>query len=63
MNSNAWLPPTVAFASIVMFGVVYTLLFAVFLFLLNSKIQHGPDEADLRPTGKWAPRGAQGGAK
>jgi len=50
-------------ASIVMFGVVYTLLFAVFLFLLNSKIQHGPDEADLRPTGKWAPRGAQGGAK
>jgi hypothetical protein len=30
------------------------LLFAVFVYLLNSKIQHGPDEADLRPAGKWA---------
>jgi hypothetical protein len=30
------------------------LLFAVFLFLLNEKIKHGPDEADLVPTGKLA---------
>ena len=50
-------------ASIVMFGVVYTLLFGVFLFLLKSKIQHGPDEADLKPTGRWALGAAQGGAK
>jgi len=31
-------------ASIVMFGVIYVLLLAVFLFVLNDKIQHGPDE-------------------
>jgi len=50
-------------ASMVMFTAVYALLFAVFLFLLRSKIQHGPDEADLKPTGKWALGAAQGGAK
>lgn len=31
-------------ASIVMFGFVYILLFAVFVLLLNRKIQHGPEE-------------------
>ncbi|MDD3178800.1 MAG: cytochrome ubiquinol oxidase subunit I [Opitutaceae bacterium] len=41
-------------ASIVMFTAVYLLLFAVFVFLLNDKIQHGPDDADLQPTGKHA---------
>jgi cytochrome bd ubiquinol oxidase subunit I len=41
-------------ASIIMFTIVYLLLFAVFLFMLNDKIQHGPDETDLTPTGKWA---------
>ncbi len=41
-------------ASMLMFMVVYLLLFAVFLFLLNEKIKHGPDEADLVPTGKLA---------
>jgi cytochrome d ubiquinol oxidase subunit I len=30
--------------SIVMFLVLYALLFAVWLFVLNDKIQHGPDE-------------------
>lgn len=39
-------------ASMVMFGVVYLLLFAVFVFLLNEKIQHGPDDTDLHPSGK-----------
>lgn len=34
-------------ASMIMFMVVYALLFAVFVFLLNSKIGHGPDDADL----------------
>jgi cytochrome d ubiquinol oxidase subunit I len=29
--------------SLVMFLVLYTILLAVFLFLLNNKIQHGPD--------------------
>ncbi len=33
-------------ASLVMFGFVYVLLFAAFLFLLTRKIQHGPDCAD-----------------
>jgi cytochrome d ubiquinol oxidase subunit I len=36
----------------VLFSLVYLLLFAVFLYLLNDKIQHGPDAADLTPSGK-----------
>lgn len=34
-------------ASMVMFTLVYALLFAVFVYLLNAKIAHGPDAADL----------------
>lgn len=34
-------------ASMIMFMTVYALLLAVFIFLLNSKIHHGPDDADL----------------
>ncbi len=30
--------------SLIMFSLIYTLLFALFLYLLNKKIQHGPDE-------------------
>jgi cytochrome d ubiquinol oxidase subunit I len=41
-------------ASIILFSLVYLLLFAVFVYLLNDKIQHGPDAADLAPTGKLA---------
>lgn len=41
-------------AAIVLFSAVYLLLFAVFLFLLNDKIRHGPDESDLIPAGKLA---------
>lgn len=33
-------------ASLAMFGVVYLLLFVLFLFLLTRKIQHGPDDAE-----------------
>jgi cytochrome d ubiquinol oxidase subunit I len=40
--------------SILLFGAVYVLLFAVFVYLLNDKIQHGPDETDLIPSGKLA---------
>jgi cytochrome d ubiquinol oxidase subunit I len=40
--------------SIILFSAVYSLLFAVFLYLLNHKIQHGPDDADLVPSGKLA---------
>ena len=51
-------------ASMIMFTLVYLLLFAAFVFLLNEKIQHGPDEADLQPMGKLALgfKGARGGA-
>mgnify|MGYP000939265956 CR=1 FL=1 len=45
--------------SLVLFTFIYLLLFAVFVYLLNDKIQHGPDEADLKPTGKLA--GSLGG--
>lgn len=34
-------------ASMIMFTTVYLLLFAAFVFLLNEKIKHGPDSADL----------------
>jgi cytochrome d ubiquinol oxidase subunit I len=45
--------------AIVLFSLVYMLLFAVFLYLLNDKIQHGPDAADLMPSGKLAMPGRQ----
>lgn len=32
--------------SIIMFGVVYTLLFILFLYLLDQKIRHGPEEKE-----------------
>jgi cytochrome d ubiquinol oxidase subunit I len=41
-------------SSIILFGAVYILLFAVFVYLLNDKIQHGPDDSDLLPSGKLA---------
>ena len=40
--------------SLIMFTLIYLLLFAVFVYLLNDKIKHGPDDADLEPHGKMA---------
>jgi cytochrome d ubiquinol oxidase subunit I len=40
--------------SLILFTTIYALLFAVFVYLLNDKIRHGPDAADLTPTGKLA---------
>ena len=38
--------------SIIMFGLIYLLLFILWLYLLNSKIQHGPDDGtEPRPEG------------
>ncbi|MEJ2111169.1 MAG: cytochrome ubiquinol oxidase subunit I [Acidobacteriota bacterium] len=37
------LPPSHVIGSIIMFGVIYILLFAVWLFLLNEKIHKGPE--------------------
>jgi cytochrome d ubiquinol oxidase subunit I len=36
-------------ASIALFSILYLALFAVWVFALNKKIQHGPDPADLGP--------------
>lgn len=40
--------------SLILFTLVYALLFAVFLYLLNDKIQKGPHAEDLVPSGKLA---------
>jgi cytochrome d ubiquinol oxidase subunit I len=40
--------------SILMFSIVYLLLFAVWVYVLNSKIQHGPDEDPSQPEGTSA---------
>lgn len=39
-------------ASLILFTLIYFLLFAVFIYLLNDKIQHGPDKSDLVAAGK-----------
>jgi cytochrome d ubiquinol oxidase subunit I len=44
----------VVLTSLILFAFIYFLLFAVFIYLLNDKIQHGPDEQDLIPSGKLA---------
>lgn len=38
--------------SLILFTLLYMLLFFLFIYLLNDKIQHGPDEDDLTPAGK-----------
>jgi cytochrome d ubiquinol oxidase subunit I len=42
----------VVLTSLIMFTFIYFLLFAVFIYLLNDKIQHGPHDEDLIPAGK-----------
>ena len=37
--------------SIIMFGLIYLLLFVLWIFLLNNKIQHGPDDGGV-PEGR-----------
>jgi cytochrome bd ubiquinol oxidase subunit I len=44
----------VVFTSLILFTFIYFLLFAVFIYLLNDKIQHGPHDDDLIPSGKLA---------
>jgi cytochrome d ubiquinol oxidase subunit I len=48
------LKANVVLSSLILFTFIYFLLFAVFIYLLNDKIQHGPDDADLIPAGKLA---------
>lgn len=33
-------------SSIILFGIIYSLLFAVWIFVLNNKIQHGPESVE-----------------
>ena len=40
--------------SLILFSLIYALLFAVFVYLLDDKIRHGPDDHDLVPSGKLA---------
>jgi len=42
-------------ASIVLFSLVYALLFAVWVYVLNSKIQHGPDVEETPPPSVTTP--------
>ncbi|MBU6410843.1 MAG: cytochrome ubiquinol oxidase subunit I [Verrucomicrobia bacterium] len=49
---SAILRANVVVASLALFTFIYFLLFAVFIYLLNHKIQHGPLEDDLAPHGK-----------
>ncbi len=49
------LHPVTAMTGLLLFGLIYLLLLVVFVYLLNDKIQHGPDAADLVPRGRLAP--------
>ena len=51
---SAVVEKNVVLSSLILFTFIYFLLFAVFIYLLNDKIQHGPDDADLTPSGKLA---------
>jgi len=50
---SEFLRPEQVLGSIIMFGVIYLLLFALWVYVLNEKIRHGPDEGEHRD----APRG------
>jgi len=51
---SAVVKANVVLTSLILFTIIYFLLFAVFIYLLNDKIQHGPDDAGLIPSGKLA---------
>jgi cytochrome d ubiquinol oxidase subunit I len=51
---SAVVKANVVLTSLIMFTFIYGLLFAVFIYLLNDKIQHGPHADDLIPSGKLA---------
>ena len=54
------LPAGDVLTSIIMFGILYTLLFVLFIYMLNRKIQHGPDDTPLHlPDGQPLPQHAR----
>jgi cytochrome d ubiquinol oxidase subunit I len=44
-------PASEVITSLVLFGLIYLLLFILFVFLLNEKIQHGPEDAAVQKGG------------
>jgi cytochrome d ubiquinol oxidase subunit I len=44
--------PAEILTSLILFSLVYALLFVLFVFLLDRKIQHGPLAEDLEPSGR-----------
>ncbi len=48
------LPAGQVWASLVLFGIVYTILFALFIVVLNHKIQQGPELAKISEEAKQA---------
>jgi cytochrome d ubiquinol oxidase subunit I len=44
--------PAEILTSLILFSLVYALLFVLFIFLLDRKIQHGPLPEDLTPSGR-----------
>lgn len=44
-------PASHILASLVLFGLIYALIFALFVFLLYKKVEAGPNTQDLRPAG------------
>jgi cytochrome d ubiquinol oxidase subunit I len=49
LSNREVVTPGQVLASILMFGFVYLLLFVVWVYVLNDKIQHGPDEYPTEP--------------
>jgi cytochrome d ubiquinol oxidase subunit I len=49
VSSSKVVTPEQVVGSIVMFSVIYLLLFAVWLYVLNSKIHQGPEDVDVLP--------------
>ena len=54
LSNPAVVKANLILSSLILFTIIYFLLFAAFIYLLNDKIQHGPDEHDLIPSGKLA---------
>ena len=44
-------PASEVITSLVLFGLIYLLLFVLFVFLLNEKIHHGPEEVAVEKGG------------
>ena len=50
-------------SSIILFGIIYSLLFAVWIFVLNNKIQHGPESPEELAKYKAQLEGTEGMAE